>query len=80
MVSKNVSDYLDTVRKECEMERVKVSEAAKLLGVSEQYVRIGMQRGLLPIGSCVKTSTKWTYHISPYLLRQYIGEAATSQI
>ena len=56
------------------MERIKVKEAASILGVSEQYVRIGMQRGWLPIGSCVKMSSKWTYHISPYLLEQYTGK------
>jgi len=55
------------------VERIKVKEAASILGVSEQYIRIGMQRGLLPIGSCVKLSSKWTYHISPHLLEQYIG-------
>lgn len=60
------------------MERVSVKEAASLLGVSQQFVRLGMQRGWLPIGSCVKISSKWTYHISPYLLEKYLGEAATS--
>lgn len=55
------------------MKRIKVKEAASVLGVSEQFIRIGMQRGWLPIGSCVKLSSKWTYHISPYLLEQYIG-------
>lgn len=60
------------------MERITVEKAASLLGVSKQYVRIGMQRGWLPIGSCVKMSSKYTYHISPYLLEKYLGEAATS--
>ena len=55
-------------------ERIKVKEAAEILGVSEQFVRIGMQRGLLPIGTAVKMSSKWTYHISPAMLRQYVGE------
>lgn len=53
--------------------RVSVKQAASLLGVSEQYIRLGLQRGELPIGSCVKLSTKWTYHISPFLLQQYAG-------
>ena len=70
---------MDSIRKGCEMERVKVEEAAKLLGVSQQFIRIGLQRGNLPFGTCVKTSTKYTYHISKHLLEQYIGEAATSQ-
>ena len=54
--------------------RISVSEAAKLLGVSPQFVRIGMQRGTLPIGSAVKMSSKWTYHISEKLLKEYIGD------
>ena len=54
--------------------RVSVKEAARALGVSEQYVRIGLQRGRLPIGSCVKMSSVWTYHISEEKLREYLGE------
>lgn len=54
------------------MNRVTVSEAAKILGVSAQFIRIGLQRGRLPIGSAVKMSSKWTYHISPERLRKYI--------
>lgn len=54
--------------------RVKVSEAAALMGVSEQFVRVGLQRGLLPIGTAVKLSTKWTYYISGKLLAEYIGK------
>ena len=56
------------------MERIKVKEAAAHLGVSEQFVRIGMQRGHLPIGSCVKMSSVWTYHISPHKLEEYLGK------
>ena len=56
------------------MERVKIKEAAKLLGVSEQFVRIGMQREILPIGVAVKMSSKWTYHISPGLLEAYLNK------
>lgn len=54
--------------------RVKVAEAAALMGVSEQFVRVGLQRGLLPIGTAVKLSTKWTYYISGKLLVEYIGK------
>lgn len=54
------------------MERIKVSDAAKMLGVSEQYVRVGIQRGWLPIGSCVKMSSKWTYHIPRERLNAYL--------
>ena len=56
------------------MKRIKVSEAAKILGVSSQFVRIGLQRGTLPIGTAVKMSSKWTYYINPKKLADYIGK------
>ena len=40
-------------------------QAAYVMGCSAQFVRIGLQRGLLDIGDAVKMSTKWTYNISP---------------
>lgn len=52
---------------------VKICEVAKLMGKSEQFVRIGLQRGLLPIGTAIKTGTKYSYYISPKLLEEYIG-------
>lgn len=52
---------------------IKVSDAAKVLGKSEQFVRIGLQRNILPIGTAVQMSSKWTYHISPKLLQEYTG-------
>lgn len=52
---------------------ITVSEAAKILGKSEQFVRIGMQRGLLPIGTAIKMSSIWTYHISPKKFEEYTG-------
>ena len=54
-------------------QNISVSEAARKLGKSEQFVRIGLQRQLLPIGVAVQMSSKWTYHISPKLLEEYIG-------
>jgi len=59
---------------ENEVLNVKVADAAKILGKSEQFVRIGLQRNVLPIGTAVKMSSKWTYHISPKLLQEYVGK------
>lgn len=53
---------------------LKVSECAKHLGKSEQFVRIGLQRGIFPFGYAVKMSSKWTYHISDKKLYEYIGK------
>lgn len=55
------------------MQRITVSQAAQILNVSEQFIRIGLQTGKLPIGSAVKMSSRWTYHISEHLLDQYTG-------
>lgn len=53
---------------------IKVSEAAKLMGKSEQFIRIQLQRGLLPIG-CAKQNAngKYSYYISPKLFEEYTG-------
>lgn len=51
-----------------------VKEAARLLGKSEQFIRIGLQRGILPFGYAVKMSSKWTYHISDHKICEYLGK------
>ncbi|KYG89983.1 hypothetical protein A0U40_09675 [[Bacillus] sp. KCTC 13219] len=56
-----------------EKQNILVTDAARLLGKSPQFVRIGLQRQLLPFGTAVQMSSKWTYHISPKLLNEYIN-------
>ena len=51
-----------------------IAEAAELLGKSKQFIRIGLQRGILPFGYAVKMSSKYTYHISKNKLYEYLGE------
>lgn len=55
------------------MKRISVADAAKLMGVSQQFVRIGLQRGILPFGYAVKMSDRYTYHISFSKLKAYIN-------
>lgn len=57
-------------------QNISVKEAAEILNKSQQFVRVGLQRQVLPIGTAVKLSSKWTYHISPKLLEDYIGYKA----
>ena len=52
---------------------VSVAEAAKLMGVSQQFVRVGLQNGVLPFGCAVKMSSEYTYYISKAKLIDYIG-------
>lgn len=53
--------------------RVRVEDAARILGASPLFVRTAMQRGLLPIGTAVKMSSVWTYNIQLELLSRYLG-------
>lgn len=54
--------------------KVSIKKAAKLMGTSEQFVRIGLRNNRFPFGTAVKLSTKWTYYISPKLFYQYINK------
>lgn len=48
-----------------DMRKITPDQAAAVMGCSAQFIRIGLQRGMLDIGDAVKMSTKWTYNISP---------------
>lgn len=64
------------------IKRVPVSVAAVLMGKTEQYIRIRLQRHLLKvgdsdIGSAVKISpARYDYYISPALFMAYTGAPA----
>lgn len=55
---------------------VPVNVAAKIIGKTPQFIRIGLQRGLLPIGVAYKTNERnqqYDYYISPKLLAEFTG-------
>ena len=55
-------------------EKLTVQEAARLMGKSEMFVRIGLQRNILPFGYAVKTGKeRWSYFISREKFRQATG-------
>lgn len=60
--------------------KITVVEAAKILHVSDQFVRIGLQRNVLPIGMALKMSSKWTYQISPAKLAAYSGADVAAEL
>ena len=53
--------------------RIKTAEAAVIMGCSPQFVRVGMQRGILDIGNAIKMSSIWTYNISAAALAKRQG-------
>lgn len=52
-----------------------IKEVAKLLGKSEMFVRIGIQRNLLPFGIAIKLPDRerYSYHIPPHAVYEYLG-------
>jgi hypothetical protein len=51
-----------------------VKEAARLMGATEQYVRVGIQTQQLPIGYAVKISGgRYTYNIPIALFEKNTG-------
>lgn len=48
------------------------------MGVSKPYIRIGLQRGLLPFGTAVKVSgNRYTYFISKNRFYEFLGASKT---
>ena len=55
-------------------EKLTVQEAARLMGKSETFIRIGLQRNILPFGYAVKTGKeRWSYFISREKFREATG-------
>ena len=53
--------------------RMSVAEAARLLGCSQQYIRIGLQVGRLKFGTAVKMSGQYTYVITRQKFEEETG-------
>ena len=56
-------------------QQITVKQAAEIMGKCQQFVRVGLQRGLLPFGTAVKANKRWNYYISPKLFYDYVGGA-----
>ncbi len=54
-------------------DKILPEEAAAIIGASTQYVRVGLQKKELDIGSAVKMSSVWTYNIPRCRLAVYMG-------
>lgn len=58
------------------MTKVTVSDAAEMLGVNKQAVRIGLQRGVYDFGVAFKNTDyakKFTYIFYPERLKELVG-------
>lgn len=51
-----------------------VAEASKLMGVSRQFIRVGLQKGIFPFGYAVQVSAdRFTYFISKQKFLEHTG-------
>ncbi len=56
------------------VDKINTKAAARCLGKSEQFVRVGLQRAILPFGVAVPGRGRhWNYYINPYQFRKYVG-------
>lgn len=60
------------------MKLLKISpeQAAKIMGEPTQFVRCGLQHGILPFGTAIKyreDSKRFKYYINPYQFFKYLG-------
>ena len=54
-----------------------IAEASKLMGVSRQFIRVGLQKGILPFGYAVQVSKdRFTYFISKQKFLEHTGISA----
>ena len=57
-----------------------IAEASELMGVSRQFVRVGLQKGILPFGYAVQVSAgRYTYFISRQKFLEYTGIATLTK-
>lgn len=54
--------------------KLSVETTAKLMGVSKQFIRVGLQQKIFPFGYAVRISgNRFTYYISPKKFTEYTG-------
>ena len=51
---------------------ISVEEAAAILGVTPQFLRLGLQQDRFPFGTAVKMK-RWAYYINPEKFYAYRG-------
>lgn len=56
------------------VKNISTAAAARCMGKSNQFVRVGLQQGALPFGAAVRgAGSRYNYYISPAQFRDYVG-------
>ncbi len=54
-------------------ESISVAEAARVMGVSPQFLRLSLQREGLPFGTAVQFDKRWSYYINRERFEKYMS-------
>ena len=65
-------DQINKMRDKNSSSRLSVPEAAAIMGVTPQFLRLGLQQGKFPFGVAVRMK-RWAYFIRPDEFRKYVG-------
>lgn len=56
------------------MEKITIKKASEIMNVSQQCIRIALQRKLVDWGFAYKNNQKYSYYINPKDFYAYVGE------
>ncbi len=70
---KHKSEWMINMKKTNKANRMSVAECATLMGIAQQTLRVGIQRGRFPFAFAVKRKSKWCYFISPVKFTEATG-------
>lgn len=55
------------------MSRISVEQAAAKMGVTPQFLRLGLRAGRFPFGVAIKFEKQWRYYINPIRFRKWMA-------
>ena len=65
---------MDSSQNNTTQNNMTIAEASMLMGVSRQFIRVGLQKGILPFGYAVQVSAgRFTYFISRQKFLEHTG-------
>jgi len=53
--------------------RISVDEAARRMGVTPQFLRMGLRAGKFPFGIAVQMDKRWSYYINAQRFERYMA-------
>jgi hypothetical protein len=54
-------------------QKITVPEAAKIMGVTPMFLRIGLRNGKFPFGTAIKFRKRWSYYINPERFEKWMA-------